>query len=68
MHCAQNSNNNERVHKNESKKWRKIDLDTTKKDDMAVETTEERNQNLNGRNDGDRDTIEEQKLNDIEKM
>ena len=44
---------------------RKIDLDATKNDNMSVETTEERHQNMNGRKDGDRDTIEEQNINDV---
>ena len=49
-----------------TKKNLKIDLDITKNKNMAVETTEERNQNMNGRNDGDREIIEEQKINDAE--
>ena len=45
---------------------RKNYLDATKNDNMAVEATEERNQNMNGRNDGDRDAMEEQNTNDVE--
>ena len=62
----QNINNNESVYKKNLKKLRKIDSDTTKNNNMVVETTEEINQHMNGRNDGDRDTIEEQNVNDVE--
>ena len=39
---------------------RKIDSDTTKKDNMEVETMEEINQNMNGRNSVEMSTIEAQ--------
>ena len=66
LNCVQNFNNNESVHKEETKKLRKIDSDATKTYNVADEIMEEVNQNTNGRNSVEMSTIETQNTTEID--
>ena len=58
--CVQNSNKNKSFCEEEIKKFRNIDLDAAKKDNMAVEITEEINQSIDGINNEEMVKTEEQ--------